>query len=148
MRMLSMLKKVPCCLPGLLFVAPTCLRVCFLLVFLAEEELEQETPEVYVSFIQEGDRVGIAFYRTAEEALECTSFSSSPADIGWMIQVFKQQIATPNLIITTSSIAESTLKELSKRPMEGATGSQEPITVKIVKAATCTQNRQQSALYQ
>lgn len=94
--------------------------------------------QVYIAFIQDAERAGIAYYDTSEGALCATSVSCPLIDLPWVCQVLKQQVSNPSLIITSSSVNTAVRDELAKPcDMGDAEGAAKPINVHIMKHTVC-----------
>lgn len=94
---------------------------------------------MFASFLQDGDRVAIAYYSTTTRCLSATSLFCSVFDLAWVIRVFKQQVAEPAVIITNSSVSEVARRELALK-VTGETETPESTPIKILKAAICESN--------
>jgi hypothetical protein len=83
-----------------------------------EDDALSHTPEradVYLSFLQDGTRAGIAFYATDTCRLSVTSaYCGGEADVPYLLETLRRQIARPTLVIASSQVSETARAELAK----------------------------------
>lgn len=105
---------------------------------LGEVDAAPSAKQVFVAFIQDAERAGIAYYDTSEGALCATSVSCPLIDLPWVCQVLKLQVSKPTLIVTSSSVNTAVRDELAKPcDMGDAEGAAKPINVHIMKHTIC-----------